>query len=237
MYRTGLKWKFVYTLKINTFIMNDIQQKILDLRREYQGTPLDEQFIHGNPMHQFERWLAEAIEAGLPEPTAMTLSTVDAAGKPSSRIVLLGGFNAEGFVFFTNYRSRKGGDLLRNPNAALLFFWHELFRQVHIEGVAERLAPAESDTYFQTRPRERQVAAWAALQSSQLKNRDELIRSFEQTEERFAGIPVARPDHWGGYRVKPVAIEFWQGMPSRLHDRLKFERRADDSWQLTRLAP
>jgi len=217
--------------------MNHLDQQILDQRREYEGKELSENSVNPDPMKQFAAWLAEALAAELTEPAAMTLATADADGKPSARIVLLGGFDDNGFRFYTNYRSKKSKELLENPRAALVFFWRDLFRQITIEGTAAKLTAEESDAYFESRPRERQIAAWASEQSARLPSREELLREYEKFSEQFKDIPVPRPEHWGGYRLSPAAIEFWQGRQSRLHDRLLYTLQPDKTWKITRLAP
>jgi len=210
---------------------------IADLRREYLRAALSEGDVDPDPVRQFERWLAEAIRAEVPEPTAMTLATADAAGRPSARIVLLKGTGADGFVFFTNYESRKGAELAARPDAALLFHWVELERQVRAEGRVTRVGGGESDAYFATRPPPSQIGAWASPQSRVIADRGWLEREFAAAKERVGdGATIPRPPHWGGYRLEPAAMEFWQGRASRLHDRIRY-RREDARWRVERLAP
>ena len=188
------------------------------------------------PFPLFRQWLDEAQAADLPDPTAMTVSTVAADGRPRSRTVLLRRAGVEGLDFFTNYRSDKGRELIAEPRCAAQFLWQSMHRQVRVEGVAEQLDPSDSDDYFAGRPRGSQIAAWASPQSTRLADRDELVAYVEEVTARFAGGPVPRPDFWGGFRIVPVTWEFWQGQSERLHDRLRYEW-TGDSWELSRLAP
>jgi pyridoxamine 5'-phosphate oxidase len=208
---------------------------LAQLRVDYKRAALSERDAARNPFDQFARWFDEAVAAALPEPNAMTLATVDAAGQPAARIVLLKGVDARGFVFHTNYDSRKGKEIASAPRVALLFFWVELERQVRIEGHAERVPPAESDAYFAERPRASRLSAWASPQSMPITDRAWLEAQVAATEARFAS-DVPRPPNWGGVRVAPSRFEFWQGRASRLHDRLVWTRAGDD-WAIGRLAP
>jgi pyridoxamine 5'-phosphate oxidase len=198
---------------------------------------LDENLVDRNPVELFQRWFSEAIAAGLPLPEAMTLATSTADGKPSARVVLLKQMDENGFVFFTNYQSSKARDLDRNPQAALVFYWPQLERQVRVEGEVTRTSPVESDQYFQTRPRESQIGALASPQSEVISSREVLQRRAEELEQIYKGREIERPAHWGGYRLTPERIEFWKGRIGRLHDRILYERMADDSWTIKRLAP
>lgn len=208
-----------------------------DLRREYTRATLDEQSVERDPFAQFHRWFTEAQAAGVLEPNAMTLATASAAGAPTARIVLLKGATAEGFTFFTDYRSRKGADLEANPAACLLFFWPELERQIRIEGRVGRLDRAASADYFSSRPLGSQLGAWASYQSQPLRGgRAELEARLQEVTARYGGQPVPLPPHWGGYLLRPEAVEFWQGRPSRLHDRIRYCRRGD-GWPIDRLSP
>jgi pyridoxamine 5'-phosphate oxidase len=208
-----------------------------DMRRDYAGGELDEGDLAGDWPTQFGRWLADAADAGLPEPNAMVLATADAAGRPSARTVLLKGYDEAGFVFFTNYRSRKGGELSANPYASLVFPWFAMFRQVLVVGAVERTSRAETEAYFATRPRGAQLGAWASPQSRPLTDRAELEDAWRAAEDDFGADPVPPPPHWGGFRVVPETVEFWQGRTSRLHDRLRFRRIGADAWIVERLAP
>jgi pyridoxamine 5'-phosphate oxidase len=200
--------------------------------------PLLESDVDANPLRQFERWFDEAVKAGVLEPEAMALATATTGGAPSARMVLLRDFDERGFVFFTNYDSRKARELAANPRAALVFFWEAVERQIRVEGRIETVSAAESDAYFAGRPRGSQLGAWASPQSDVLTSREALEQRVRDVETRFADDkPVPRPPNWGGLRVVPDLIEFWQGEPSRLHDRLCFQRQADGTWLMQRLAP
>jgi pyridoxamine 5'-phosphate oxidase len=190
-----------------------------------------------DPIALFERWYADAAAAGAPQVDAMTLATATAAGRPSARTVLLKGVDERGFRFFTNYESRKGGELAENPYAALVMLWPVLERQVRVTGPVQRLAPEESDAYFATRPRGSQLGAWASQQSRPIADRGELEARWREHEERYAEGAVPRPPQWGGFRVVPEAIEFWQGRPDRMHDRFAYTRTAEGGWERVRLQP
>ena len=208
-------------------------------RMDYLGEHLLESQAPSDPYALFERWLADAFAAKaqgvLPEPTAMVVATCD-SGRPSARTVLLKEAGVGGFVFFSNYASRKGAELADNPQVALHFGWYPLQRQVRVEGSAGRTSRAESEAYFCTRPRGSQLGAWASAQSSEVGSLEDLDASYRAAERRFVGVNVPCPDHWGGYRVIPDLVEFWQGQPSRMHDRLVY-RRTDSGWRIVRLAP
>ena len=206
------------------------------MRTEYEAEGIDPDSFAPDPHAQFEVWFAEAVAAESAEPYAMTVSTVDADGRPRGRNVLLRGADARGFVFYTNYTSDKARALDATGVAALTFHWHQLHRQVHVEGTVERVAADESDAYFAKRPRESQLGAWASDQSAELQNRSELIDRLVEVTQRFEGGPVDRPEFWGGFRVVPDRVEFWQGQPSRLHDRLRYDRTAD-GWRRLLLNP
>ncbi len=208
---------------------------IADLRREYTLEGLSEADALRDPFAQFERWFQDAVAANLPLPNAMTLATATMQGTPDARVVLLKGIDGGGFVFYTNYLSRKGKELEANPAACLVFLWTELERQVRIEGRIEKVTAGESDAYFATRPVGARLSAWASAQSEPVSGREQLERALEAAESRYGEDPP-RPPHWGGYRLIPTAIEFWQGRENRLHDRLLY-RRADGGWTIERLAP
>jgi pyridoxamine 5'-phosphate oxidase len=210
---------------------------IADMRREYARARLDEADVSHDPFVEFARWFAEAREAELPDPTAMTLATATADGAPSARIVLLKAFDERGFVFFTDYRSRKGAELEANPRAALVFYWGELDRQVRITGAVDRTSQEDSERYFSSRPLGSRLGAWASHQSRVIPGRAALEADLREVEARFGDGDVPLPEHWGGYRVTPEAIEFWQGRESRLHDRIRYVREAGGRWKVERLSP
>jgi pyridoxamine 5'-phosphate oxidase len=209
---------------------------IADIRREYALARLDEKSVSHDPMVEFARWFAEAQEARVEEVNAMTLATASSDGAPSARIVLLKAFDASGFVFFTDYRSRKGEELEANPRAALVFFWSELERQVRITGSVTRTSAKESASYFRTRPLGSRLGAWVSHQSLVIPSRTPLETGMREAEARFSGGEVPLPPYWGGYRVAPQAIEFWQGRESRLHDRIRYSRDGE-RWKVERLSP
>jgi pyridoxamine 5'-phosphate oxidase len=209
---------------------------IADLRTEYKRASLSESDVHPDPIQQFAKWFGEAMSAEVPEANAMSVSTVGSNGRPSSRILLIKEFDHRGFVWFTNYDSRKGQELNENQYAALLFHWIPLERQVRIEGRVERIADADSDRYFQSRPLGSRIGALASAQSRPVASREELEAQYAQIEQQYGEHPP-RPAHWGGYRLVPDYIEFWQGRPSRLHDRIAYRLQADGSWQRQRLQP
>ena len=206
------------------------------LRRDYALATLDERDVDADPIRQFERWFADAAAARVLEPNAMTLSTATRDGVPSARIVLLKGVDANGFAFYTDYRSRKGAELAENPLAALTFLWKEIERQVRITGSVSRVSTQESDAYFRTRPLGSRLGAWASHQSAVLASREELEARVQDVIGRFPDGDVPLPPHWGGFRVAPDEIEFWQGRPDRLHDRLLY-RRGERGWEISRLSP
>lgn len=210
-------------------------KSIADIRKDYSQQSFSENEADTNPIQQFAQWWNEAVASEIDEVNAMTLATADAGGKPSARIVLLKDFDEKGFVFFTNYESQKGKELLANPHACLVFFWKELERQVRIEGVAEKISAAESDEYFFSRPAGSRIGAWASPQSSVINNRNILDENVKKFENEF-GENIPRPPHWGGYRVAPSLIEFWQGRSNRLHDRIRYKKE-DRGWKMDRLAP
>ncbi|HMC99011.1 MAG TPA: pyridoxamine 5'-phosphate oxidase [Ferruginibacter sp.] len=209
---------------------------IADIRKEYKRQTLLESDVDADPMVQFDRWWQEALQSQIDEVNAMTLATADNNGIPSARIVLLKEFNAQGFVFFTNYRSKKGQELLENPNACLVFFWKELERQVRITGTAAMVEGTDSDSYFSSRPYESQLGAWASEQSQSIEGREVINERTAKYREQF-GDKIPRPEWWGGYIIKPRSMEFWQGRPGRLHDRILYSLENSGAWKIERLAP
>ena len=213
------------------------QQDIQNIRNEYLTASLSENDTAADPIKQFEKWFNEALKAELQEPTAMTLATASTDGRPSARIVLLKGFNNNGFVFYTNYLSRKGKEIAKNPLGALTFFWGTLERQVRIEGTIEKISKEDSIRYFQTRPRASQLGAVASPQSQEIAGREILEEKWKNVEDQYIDKEVPKPSHWGGYVLKPRLVEFWQGRPSRLHDRILYKRIDNQNWKKVRLAP
>jgi pyridoxamine 5'-phosphate oxidase len=209
---------------------------IADLRREYARARLDEASVSTDPFTEFARWFEEAVKAEVQEPNAMTLATASREGTPSARIVLLKGFDERGFVFFTDYRSQKGIELDRNPRAALVFYWSELERQIRITGTTSVINREESEAYFRTRPRGSRISAWVSHQSQVIDSRKQLEDRVPEVDKRYPGDNVPLPPYWGGFRLNPDAVEFWQGRTSRLHDRIRYLR-VGDRWRIERLSP
>jgi pyridoxamine 5'-phosphate oxidase len=213
------------------------QQQLQNTREDYHAASLSEASTKADPIKQFDIWFTEAQEAEVPEQNAMTLSTATHDGRPSARIVLLKGFNENGFVFFTNYLSRKGKEITKNPVAALTFFWPALERQVNIEGTLEKASKEESEKYFHSRPKNSQIGALVSPQSQEIESRDVLEKKWNELAVEYAEKEVPKPAFWGGFILKPNRIEFWQGRPSRLHDRIVYKRVDNKSWKKVRLAP
>jgi len=214
-----------------------MNKSIADIRKDYSSRHLLEKDAANDPVTQFRNWWEEAVQSEIDEVNAMTLATASSDGFPSARIVLLKDFGEEGFTFYTNYKSFKGKQLEENPKACLVFFWKELERQVRITGIVQKAATADSDSYFHSRPKTSQVGAWASPQSQVVDDRNWLEENFYRLSDDMSGADLQRPPHWGGYIVRPVIIEFWQGRPSRMHDRLQYTLQDDGSWLLQRLAP
>ena len=210
--------------------------RIRDRRTQYETAGFERSDLAPDPMRQWQVWHSQAFDAGIPEPNAMVVSTVDLRGDPDARIVLVRDADRHGFTFFTNYESAKSHQLSARPHAAATFAWLDLHRQVRVRGPVERVSDRESDEYFASRPRASQLGAWASPQSEVLSDRHELMDLYAAQERRFAGHSVPRPAHWGGWRLRPIEWEFWQGRPSRLHDRFRY-RPGDDGWKIDRLAP
>lgn len=219
------------------FVLNIYFMSIADIRKEYKLQSLEEESVHADPFLQFGKWWDEALAAAIDEANAMTLATASADGLPSARIVLLKGYDTNGFVFFTNYESFKGKQIAENPRACLVFFWKELERQVRITGLIKKISAEASDEYYKSRPVGSQVGALVSPQSQVIQSREWLMkREFELLKE-FQEKPVSRPSHWGGYCVQPITVEFWQGRPNRLHDRIQYGMLPDGNWKIERLAP
>lgn len=214
-------------------------RNIENIRRSYQEDSLDEKDLFPDPMNMFYKWWDEALDSEIVEPNAITLATVNSKGQPSARVVLLKSASNDGFEFYTNYESRKAKDIEVNPNVALVFLWKELERQIRIEGVAEKLSKEKSQVYFQSRPRGSQIGAWASPQSKVITDRKELEEEVEKIAEKFENVdPLPCPEYWGGYIVRPLVIEFWQGRNERLHDRFQYAKNEKEAgWIITRLAP
>ena len=212
-------------------------KNIAGIRKDYKLETLSEEVISSDPIKQFELWWQQAVDSNIEEVNAMTLSTVDKNNKPSSRIVLLKDFKEDGFTFFTNYKSHKGQCIDQNPNVSVVFFWKELERQVRIEGIAKKISARESDIYFNSRPEESKIGAWASPQSKIIATREVIENNVAEYKSKFAGATITRPIHWGGYLIEPAMIEFWQGRPGRLHDRIRYARLDNTNWKKERLAP
>jgi pyridoxamine 5'-phosphate oxidase len=211
--------------------------RVADIRRDYSQQQLLEDKIAGTPYSQFSSWWADVVKAQIDEPNAMTLATASADGVPSARIVLLKDFSENGFSFYTNYESYKGKQIAENPKACLVFFWKELERQVRITGIVEKLSEKENVEYYKSRPEASQIGAWVSPQSQVIENRHWLDEHFNEMVKKLEGSDIKKPPYWGGYIVKPVIVEFWQGRPGRLHDRIQYSLLEDGNWKIERLAP
>ena len=225
----------LFSLPLAIFVC--MNKALADIRKEYSSETLLENDVEQNPVQQFKKWWDQAIASEILEPNAMTLATASSDGLPAARIVLLKDFDEKGFVFYTNYKSYKATQLAENPKACLVFHWKELERQVRIVGLVEKAPAEESDAYFASRPVGSRIGAWASPQSSVIQNREWIEAEFEKRKEQFADGNVPRPPHWGGYVVKPVIVEFWQGRFSRLHDRIQYTLQENGEWKIERLAP
>jgi pyridoxamine 5'-phosphate oxidase len=228
---------FVCTISFTFVIKLSTMSSIADIRRDYILQTLNEADVEENPIRQFTSWWQEALNSAIDEVNAFTLATATTEGKPSARIVLLKGYDENGFVFFTNYTSNKGNQLTHNPEAAMVFFWKELERQVRIEGIAEKVSSEESDAYFFSRPEGSRIGAWASPQSMVIDNREVIEENVTKFKKLFEDGVIPRPQHWGGYRIRPTMMEFWQGRSNRLHDRILYCLEENDRWKIERLAP
>jgi pyridoxamine 5'-phosphate oxidase len=216
--------------------MEDLISYIRNLRNDFSKETLSEADLEKDPFKQFEKWFQQAVDAQVHEPNAMVLSTISDQGFPCSRVVLLRNFNSDGFVFYTNYNSRKGQEIAFSPKVSINFFWPELERQIIIQGIAEKQSSSESDAYFDSRPLESRIGAWTSPQSQVIASREVLENKFNELAQIYNNQPISRPPHWGGYLVKPIMIEFWQGRPSRLHDRIRYSK-INNAYIIERLAP
>ena len=216
--------------------MEDLRNYINSIRTNYAKQTLDENDVNANPIVQFAKWFEEAVGAQVIDPNAMTMCSATKEGKPSARILLLRNISEDGFVFYSNNNSRKGSEIEENPNCALLFFWPELERQIRIEGVVQKQTAEESDAYFNSHPRESKIGAWTSEQSKVISSREILNEKYEALHKKYPGENVPRPPYWGGYVLRPVSIEFWQGRPNRLHDRILFTKE-NNNWKIERLSP
>jgi pyridoxamine 5'-phosphate oxidase len=232
-----LRLYYFKSRSIYTFAYYTMNKTTADIRKEYSSRQLSEADAAITPIQQFEKWWDEAIASEIDEVNAMTLATASSDGFPSARIVLLKGFDENGFIFFTNYKSFKGTQLDENPKACLVLFWKELERQVRITGIVQKASSGASDAYFQSRPLASQLGAWASPQSQVIENRVWLEEKYSELSKEMNEKNLQRPAHWGGYIVKPVIVEFWQGRPSRLHDRIQYSLEENGNWKIERLAP
>lgn len=217
--------------------MDELKNNISKIRSDYSKKQLNEAMVHQNPIEQFKIWFQEALNSEVPEVNAFVLATVSKDNKPSARVVLLKGIENNGFDFYTNYTSRKANEIEVNKNAAMVFFWHDLERQIRIEGILEKTTEQNSDEYFSSRPRESQIGAWSSPQSSVIDDRSIIENNVEKFSKEFGNKEVTRPKHWGGYHLSPTVIEFWQGRPNRLHDRIQYRKKKNGNWEFVRLAP